>query len=149
MPFAPLTSTEWTLAYGTSGGRMTYAPEAGTCLLTGLPFAQWADVYEASVNGIHGFVTVSGMHRLALRAVGQTRTVRSHFVFVTEDTDVDALVAQSTRITVLAAQPALGQTVFSREDDGLWYCGCEALSDEQVAAEARTAFMLRAERRAE
>ena len=149
MPFAPLTSTTWTLTYGTSGGRMTYAPCPGVCLLSGLPFAQGADVHEASVNGVHGFVTVSGMHRLALRAVGQTRTVRSPFVFVTEDTDVDALVAQSTRITLLAAQTVLGQTVFLREDDGQWWRGCEQLSDQQVAAEARTAFMLRAECRAE
>jgi hypothetical protein len=148
MPFAPLTSTTWSLAYGTSGGRMTYAPCAGICLLSGLPFAQWADVYEAAVNGVPGFVTVSSMHRLSIRAVGQTLTVQSAFVFVAEDMDMDALVAQSARITLLAAQPVLGQTVFSREDDGQWYCGCEQLSDQQVAAEARAAFMLRAERAA-
>ena len=128
---------------------MTYAPCAGTCPLTGLPFERGSDVYEAAVNGVHTFVPVSSMHRLGIRAVGQTATVQSAFVFVAEVMDMDALVAQSARITLLSAQRVLGKTVFSREDDGLWYCGCEALSDEQVATEARTALMLRAERRAE
>ena len=148
MPFAPLTSTTWTLAYETSGGRMTYAPEAGVCLLSGLPFPQWADVYEASVNGVHGLVTLSSMHRLGIRRVGQTATVQSPFVFVAEVTDMDALVAHSARITLLSAQRVLGRALFSREDDGQWWRGCEQLSDQHVAAAARAAFMLRAERAA-
>jgi hypothetical protein len=145
MPFAPLTSTTWTLTYE-GDGRALYATSAGICLLTGHAFERGEDVYEATVNGSRGFVSRRGLWRLSVHSVGQTREVQSRFVVARPEVDAEALVARATRVQVVDVASGVAACTYTREGDQGWWYGCAQYTDDEVAAHARRAFAFSAER---
>jgi hypothetical protein len=140
MPFAPLTSTTWTML---DGSRVFPAQFSGVCAVSGLPFGAGSEVRMATVNGVRGAVTQHGLRLLDVRYGADATDARSSFVLVTDAVDTDALVAGATRLTLLNKQ---GMRTVCKLENGCWWANGSRRTEKQMLAQARKAFAVAAER---
>jgi hypothetical protein len=95
-----LTTTTWMI---TDESRPFAARYAGTDAISGLPFEAGAEVRSATVNGVKGYTSTSGIRLLDVRHAGDGRWT-SVYTIVTPAVDTDALVARAQRIRLLKKQ---------------------------------------------